>query len=297
MAFNLSKVAPFLFVLLWSTGFIGAKYGLPYAEPFTFLAFRLVLATVLLLVLAWVIRAPRPEHPIQYRHAAVVGFLLHGAYLSGVFYAIHLGMPAGMTAVIVGLQPILSTLIARYTLREQGNLWQWVGLLLGFVGVVMVVSQKIHANVPVQAYLAALIALLGTTAGTLYQKRHGTGIPLVTGTAVQYAATSLVLIPLAFAFEKHQIVFSGEFWFSMVWLVVVLSLGAIGLLLYLIKHTSTAQVTSLFYLVPPMTALEALLLFHEGLNTLAVLGMVVVALGVALVLRSSGPAALQKAKA
>lgn len=295
--FSLPKLAPMLFVLLWSTGFIGAKYGLPYAEPFTFLSLRLVMATVLLLMLNAFIKEGKAMKKADYGHAAVVGFLLHGAYLSGVFYAIHLGMPAGMAAVIVGLQPILSTLIARYTLREQGSVLQWVGLLLGFAGVVMVVSQKIHGNVPALAYVSALIALVGTTAGTLYQKRFGSGMPLVTGTAVQYAATSLVLIPLALTFESHQVQFTGEFWFALIWLVLVLSLGAIGLLLYLIQRTSTAQVTSLFYLVPPVTALEAFLLFHENLNALALLGMVVVALGVSLVLKpASRPAPVKAAQ-
>ncbi|GGJ26423.1 DMT family transporter [Deinococcus roseus] len=294
MSLNLPRIAPFLFVLLWSTGFVGAKYGLPYAEPFTFLALRLVIATVLLLGLGLVVKESKKMRPEHYWHAAVVGFLLHGAYLSGVFYAIHMGMPAGMTAVIVGLQPILSTLMARYTLKEQGSLLQWIGLILGFLGVVMVVSQKIHADVPPVAYLAAGIALIGTTAGTLYQKRFGAGMPLVTGTAVQYAATSLILIPLALLFETHQIQFTTEFWFALLWLVVVLSLGAIGLLLYLIQRTSTAQVTSLFYLVPPATAVEAFFLFHEKLNGLALLGMVVVALGVSLVIRPAPARPVQK---
>lgn len=291
---TLPRIAPILFVLLWSTGFIGAKYGLPYAEPFTFLALRLVVATVLLVGLAQFVKEKNKMRPEHYGHAAVVGFLLHGAYLSGVFYAIHLGMPAGMTAVIVGLQPILSTLVARYTLKEQGSVLQWMGLLLGFLGVVMVVSQKIHGDVPVAAYVAAGIALIGTTAGTLYQKKFGAGMPLVTGTAVQYAATSLFLIPLALVFEKHQVQFTGEFWFALIWLVVVLSLGAIGLLLYLIQRTSTAQVTSLFYLVPPVTAIEAFFLFGEKLNVLALIGMVVVAVGVSLVVRPGGVKPVQK---
>ncbi len=285
MKLSLPKIAPLLFVLLWSTGFIGSKYGVRNAEPFTFLALRLTVATVLLLGLAALVKSRQTLTRSQYLHASVVGVLLHGTYLSGVYYALRFGMPVGTTAVIAGLQPLISTIIARYSLKEQGSILQWVGLVLGFMGVVMVVSQKVHTNIPTASYVAAVIGLSGTTAGTLYQKRFGNGIPLIGGTAVQYIATTAVLIPLAFAFETLKINWTGELIFTLIWLIVVLSLGAVCLLLYLIARTGIAQVTSLFYLVPPLTALEAFFLFDEKLSVLAVCGMVVVAIGVFLVIR------------
>jgi drug/metabolite transporter (DMT)-like permease len=284
---SLPRLAPILFVLLWSTGFIGSKYGMRNAEPFTFLALRLAIAAALLRGLATLVKSKQSLTRIQYLHAAVVGLLLHGTYLGGVYYALRLGMPAGMVAVIAGLQPLLSAIVARYMLQEQGSILQWVGLVMGFVGVVTVVSEKVHTNLPVASYVAAVIGLLGTTAGTLYQKRFGKDIPLIRGTAVQYLAVSAVLIPLALAFETLEIRWTEEFIFALIWLVVVLSLGAICLLLYLIARTGIAQVTSLFYLVPPMTALEAFVLFDEKLSALAVCGMVVAAIGVFLVVRSA----------
>lgn len=283
---NLPKIAPLVFVLLWSTGFIGSKYGALNAEPFTFLALRLMIATVLLLGLAMLVKTKQTLTRSQYIHASMVGLLLHGTYLSGVFYAYRLGMPVGTVAVIAALQPLISTIIARYMFKEQGSIQQWLGLVLGFAGVVTVVSQKIHTNIPASSYIAAGIGLFGTTAGTLYQKRFGQGIPLIGGTAVQYAATSVVLIPLAFAFETHEIHLTRGFIFAMIWLVLVISLGAICLLLYLIARTGIAQVTSLFYLMPPVVALEAFILFDEKLSVLTVCGMLMVAIGVFLVNRS-----------
>lgn len=282
---SLPRIAPFVFVVLWSTGFIGSKYGIRNAEPFTFLALRLVIATVLLLGLAALVKTKQTLTRSQYIHASVVGLLLHGAYLSGVYYSLRLGMPVGTVAVIAGLQPLISAIIARHMLKEQGSILQWVGLVLGFMGVVTVVSQKIHTNIPTCSYVAAGVGLFGATAGTLYQKRFGKDLPLITGTAVQYIATSVVLIPLAFAFETLKINWTGEFIFTLIWLVVVLSLGAVCLLLYLIARTGIAQVTSLFYLVPPAATLEAFIVFDEKLSVLAVCGMVVVAIGVFLVSR------------
>jgi drug/metabolite transporter (DMT)-like permease len=285
MKLSLPKIAPLVFVLLWSTGFIGSRYVIRDAEPFTFLALRLVIATVLLLGLATLVKSKQTLTRSQYIHASVVGLLLHGTYLSGVFYALRLGMPVGTVAVIAGLQPLISAIIARYTLEEKGTTLQWVGLVLGFVGVVTVVSQKIHTNIPPSSYVAAGIGLFGATAGTLHQKRFGKGIPLIRGAAVQYTAASVALVPLALTFETLKINWTGGFIFSLIWLVVVLSLGTICLLLYLIARTGIAQVTSLFYLVPPVAAVEAFILFDEKLSALSVCGMVVVAIGVFLVVR------------
>ncbi len=282
-----------LFVLLWSTGFVGAKYGLPYAEPFTFLAVRLLLATVLLGALAVALGSAAMPSRAQYGHAALVGVLLHAGYLGGVFYAISIGVPAGVSAVVVSLQPVLTAVLATRVLDETLVVRQWSGLVLGVVGVALVVTPGLvgsgsGAALPLAGLLACGVALLTGTAATLHQKRHGDGIPLVWGTAVQYAAASLLLLAAAGATESFRIQWTGEFVAALVWLVLVLSLGAVLLLLLLLRRGSASSVSSLLYLVPPATAVEAFLLFGERLSVLALVGVAVAALGVALVVTPVG---------
>ena len=280
---------PVLFVLLWSTGFVGAKYGLPYAEPFTFLGVRLVVAAVLLAGIALATRSAAPASAAQHRHAAVAGVLLHAGYLGGVFYAISLGIPAGVAAVIVSLQPVLTALLATRLLDERPTRRQWLGLVLGIVGVVLVVGPGIAvatgstAALSVTGLASCLVALASGTAGTLYQKRHGDEVPLVWGTAVQYAAASALLLIVAAGTERMSIRWTGEFVLALVWLVLVLSLGAVLLLLLLLRRGTAAGVSSLFYLVPPAVAVEAYLLFGEELSAPSLAGIGITAAGVALV--------------
>jgi drug/metabolite transporter (DMT)-like permease len=279
---------PTLFVLLWSTGFVGAKYGLPYAEPFTFLAVRLLLAAALLGGLAVAMGSARMPSTTQYGHAAVVGALLHAGYLGGLFHAISIGVPAGVSAVVVSLQPVLTAVLAHRVLDERLVARQWIGLVLGVVGVTLVVTPGLTgsgstAALPLAGLLGCGVALASGTAATLYQKRHGDGIPLVWGTAVQYAAASLLLLAAASATESFRIRWTGEFVAALVWLVLVLSLGAVLLLLVLLRRGSASSVSSLLYLVPPATAIEAYLLFGERLSPPALVGVAVAALGVALV--------------
>jgi drug/metabolite transporter (DMT)-like permease len=283
--------APVVFVLLWSTGFVGAKYGLPYAPPFAFLGLRLATAAVLLgvgaLALPAARGAARRTRRAQYGHAAVAGLLLHAGYLGGVFYAISVGVPAGVTAVVVSLQPVLTALLATRWLGERPVLRQWLGLLLGVAGVALVVAPDLTGHgtgaVPVRGLAACLVALASTTAGTLYQKRHGDEVPLLWGTAVQYTAASAVLLGLAAATERVAVRWTGEFVAAFVWLVVGLSIGAVLLLLLLLRRGTASGVASLFYLVPPATAVEALLLFGERLAPLSLGGLAVTVVGVALV--------------
>ncbi len=278
--------APAVFVLLWSTGFIGAKYGLPYAEPFTFLGLRLLVAAALLGALAVLTRAARPRDRGQYGRSAVTGVLLHTAYLGGVFWAIDQGFPAGVAAVVVSLQPVLVAALGRSLLGEQLSAVQWCGLVLGIVGVVLVLAPGLSAGGLTGAGLAAcLVALAGGTLGTLHHKRYGDHIPLVSGTAVQYAAAAGVLLVAAFATETRSIRWTGEFALAFGWLVFGLSLGAVLLLLYLLREGSAAGVSSLFYLVPPATAIEAYLLFDEDLTALSVAGIALTTVGVAMALR------------
>ena len=284
----LPAVAPWLFVALWSTGFVGAKYCLPYAGPFTFLFVRMQLAWVLLAGLAVAGRAIWPRRPREVAHLAVAGLLLHAGYLGGVFFAIDRGMPAGLASLIVGLQPVLTAVGARTLLRERIAWRQWLGLLLGFFGVALVVGEQARGAreqlISPSAFAAIVVALLATTAGTLYQKRFGGGADLTATAAIQYFAAGALLVPLAVA-EGLRIDWTLPFVLAMAWLLLALSLGAMLLLLALIRRHAVSRVASLLYLVPPATALEAYLLFGERLGPPALVGMVVAASGVALVVR------------
>ena len=284
-AFN---AAPAVFVLLWSTGFVGAKYGLPYAQPFTFLAIRLFLASALLALLALVLRTPAPRGRTQWGRSAVTGVLLHAAYLGGVFWAISRGFPAGVSSVVVSLQPVLVAALAGTVLGETLRRVQWAGLVLGVVGVGLVLAPGLAATdgVPVSGLVSCLLALVAGTAGTLHQKRHGAGIPLLGGTAAQYAAAGVLLGVLALATEDTSVRWAPRFVAALAWLVVALSIGAVLLLLALLRRRSASGVSSLFYLVPPATAVEAYLLFDETLALVSVLGIVVATVGVALVVRT-----------
>jgi drug/metabolite transporter (DMT)-like permease len=279
---------PALFVLLWSTGFVGAKYGLPYAPPFLFLAVRLAIAAVLLTVLARAIGGARMASRQQYGRAAVVGLLLHAGYLGGTFFGISRGVPAGVAAVIVSLQPVLTAVPAARMLGERPSVRQWLGLALGLAGVALVVGPGLvesgsAESLPLSGLVACTVALVSGTLGTVYQKRHGDGIPLVWGTAVQYAAATVALLALAAATEPLSIDWTAHFVGALVWLVLVLSLGAVLLLLLLLRRGTAAGVSSLYYLVPPATAVEAWFLFGERVTSLSLIGIGVTAVGVALV--------------
>jgi len=280
--------APALFVLLWSTGFVGAKYGLPDAEPFTFLALRLVIAGGLLAVAAAVTRTRIDRQ--QVGRAAVSGLLLHATYLGGVFWAIAHGTPAGVSAVVVSLQPVLVAALALPLLGERLVRLQWVGLVLGVAGVVLVVGPRLGGAVPVSGLVSCLVALAGGTGGTLWQKRYGDGIPLLWGTCAQYGAATLVLAAASLAVEHQRIHWTPHFVGALAWLIVVLSWGAVLLLMVLLRRGTASSVSSLLYLVPPATALEAWLLFDEQMALVSVLGVAVTAAGVALAVRGPSPA-------
>lgn len=274
--------APAVFVLLWASGFIGAKLGLPYAEPMTFLTVRM---SAVVLVLGLIILATRPVWPSRAGalHSAVTGLLVHGCYLGGVFVAIDHKLPAGFTALVVSLQPILTSTLANRLLGERVTLRQWAGLVLGIAGVYLVVHGHTEGGAPPIAWAAATVGLIGMTVGTLYQKRFGGGIEWRTGFLIQYVAAAALFGLLALCFETRQVQWSAEFLVAIVWLVFGLSLGAIWLLYFLIRRQAAARVLSLFYLTPPFTALMAWLMFNEQLSLLALVGMAVCVAGVALV--------------
>jgi drug/metabolite transporter (DMT)-like permease len=274
--------APAVFVLFWASGFIGAKLGLPYAEPMTFLTIRMGLVVVLLGLIVLVTR-PRWPAPADALHSAVVGLLVHGCYLGGVFIAIDRRLPAGFAALVVSLQPILTSTLANRLLGERVTPRQWLGLGLGVIGVYLVVHGRTEGEAPLIAWIAASVGIVGNTIGTLYQKRFGSGIDWRSGFFVQYAAAGLLFGLAALAFETRQVQWSGELVIALAWLVFVLSFGAIWLLYFLIKRQAATRVVSLFYLTPPFTALMAYALFDERLGLLALAGMAVCAAGVALV--------------
>jgi drug/metabolite transporter (DMT)-like permease len=277
-------VFPGLFVLLWSTGFIGAKLGLPYSEPFTFLELRFLLVLAILLPLCWISRAPWPS-PRRFGHMAVSGLFLQAGYLGGVFASLHHGMPAGVSALVTGVQPVLTAFLGAWLLREAVSPRQWAGLALGLAGVLLVIGDRFAiADLRTGPVLLAVFALFSITLGTLWQKRHGGHVDLRTGAAIQFMAAAVALAPFA-AFESREVRWSGEFVFALAWLVVVLSLGAIFLLLYLLRQGRATQVSSLFYLVPPTTALMAWPLFGETYSLTAAAGMGLAMLGVWLVMK------------
>ena len=283
------KFLPFLFVLLWSTGFIGAKYGLPYAEPLTFLSARYLLVLGLMLPVALVFRASWPATRQEWLHIGFSGVLLHAVYLGGVFMAIHRGLPAGITALVVGMQPLLTALGAGWLLGEAVSRRQWLGLVLGLSGVGLVVSGKFGSQPLAEllpAIVPALVALLGITLGTLYQKRFCPAFDLRTGSLIQFIPSALVTAAAIALFEDAHIEWHGQFVFALAWLVLVLSIGAISLLNLLIRSGSAVNVASLFYLTPPTTALIAWAAFGETLSAPALAGLVLAVSGVYLVARS-----------
>jgi drug/metabolite transporter (DMT)-like permease len=282
---TLERLAPALFVLLWSTGFVGAKYGLPYADPFIFLSVRILLAALFLFALARVLRMPVRIGRVAVARSGLIGFFLHACYLGGVFYSIAQGLPAGVAAVVTSLQPVLVSVFAVKVLGESLRRGQVIGLLTGLFGVILVLGPSLDSEIPVPAVVAILIALMGSTSATLLQKKLGADIPLISGTAYQYLFSGCVLGVIALATRETSITWSLRFTAAFVWLVLVLSVGAILLLLWLLNTGSAAKVSSLFYLVPPATAIEAFFLFGEKVNTQGFLGIGITALGVWLVMR------------
>ncbi len=279
--------APFIFVFLWSTGFIAAKYALPFIEPFYLLFIRMTLTIAVFLLLCVLLRVRRLSAR-QAGHQMVTGFLVHGIYLGGVFAAIKWGMPAGVTAIVVGVQPVLTACLGWCYLGERLRPRQWLGLGLGLAGVVTVLLSTGHNEGIVltwPAILAAIAALAGISFGTLYQKRFGTGTNLLAGSVWQYISVALLMAVLTWGFEVQEVVWDINLILALGWLVFGLSVSAILLLMYMIREGETAKVASYFYLVPPVASIEAWLLFGESLTPVAITAIVVTVVGVYLVVK------------
>ena len=279
------RLAPGTFVLLWSTGFIAGKAGIADAGPLHFLAWRFLIVSVLLALAALLGGARWPARGWPLLHIAVAGVLVHAGYLGGVFTALRQGFGAGQVALVVGLQPLLTAVGAGWLLGERVGPRRWTGLLLGLIGVLLVLLPRLQAGPDWRQSLpglpAALVALFSISLGTLYQKRNCRGMDLRSGGAVQYLVCALLLAALIGPDDPAP-QWTLRFSLALAWLVLVLSVGAIGLLYRLLQRGAASQVASLFYLVPPLTVLMGMLFFGERLNGSALLGMLLVAVAVAL---------------
>ncbi len=279
---------PVLFVSIWATGFIVARLVAPHADPLTFLAYRFVLSASAFAGIAAVARADWPRGVRGWRDALVAGVLLQGVYLGGVFWSVRHGLPAGISALVVGLQPLLTAVLAFPLLGERVGVRRWAGIGIGFAGALLVLQPQLRAGlggVFVAPLLACGAGMVAITLGTIWQKRTASTADLRTNAAVQFIGAAVVTAPIAVLTEAGRFDASWQAWAGLAWAVCGLSLGAISLLLILIRRGAVAGVASLFYLVPPVVAVLAFALFGEQLSALQIAGMAVAASGVAVASR------------
>jgi drug/metabolite transporter (DMT)-like permease len=279
-----ARAAPAIFVVLWSTGFVATKYVLSGAEPLTYLTIRMVVVVGLMAVIAAIARPKWPDR-VGIAHSIVAGILVHGFYLGGTAIAIAHSIPAGLSALIPGLQPLLTSTLANRWLGERVTPLQWGGLFLGLGGVVLILHGRPMSGEAGWGWLASGVSLVSITLGTLYQRRYCGRIDWRAGNLVQYLAVAVFFATAAGLLENNQVHWTREFVLALVWLAVVLSIGSIGLLYWLIRQSAATSVASLFYLVPAVTAVMAYVLFGERLDTVAIVGMVACAAAVFLVNR------------
>lgn len=283
-----STAIPLLFVVIWATGFVVARLVAPHVEPMTFLWLRFAIAAVVLAGFALVVRAPWPKTSREWRNAIGIGLLLQGFYLGGVFWAVKHGLPSGISALIVSAQPLLTALIAAPLLGETVSLRRWLGVATGFVGVAIVLAPKLGgaSGYPVPALIACVLSLVTITLATIWQKRSGGALDPRTGTAIQFGAAAALMLVAALATETMRIDPAPGFWIGLVWSVFGLSIGAIFLLLGMIRRGAVVGVASWLFLVPPVAALMSLVLFGDTLSFVQLIGMAVATAGVALATRA-----------
>jgi drug/metabolite transporter (DMT)-like permease len=279
-----ARAAPAIFVVLWSTGFVGTKYVIHNADPLTYLAIRMAIVVVLMAIICAITRPTWPNGR-EIGHSIVAGILVHGVYLGGTAVAISLSIPAGLSALIPGLQPILTSTIANRWLGERVTPLQWGGLVLGLAGVALILHDRPMSGQAGWGWIASAVSLVSITLGTIYQRRYCNSIDWRSGNLVQYVAVTVFFTIGAFLFEKRTVHWTTEFVLALSWLAVVLSIGSIGLLYWLIRHQAAMSVASLFYLVPAVTSVMAYFLFDERLDAVAITGMVACAAAVFLVNR------------
>ena len=285
---GLTRLMPLLFVLIWATGFIVARGIAPYAAPLTFLSVRFTLSAAAFAGLAVVTRSPWPKTWQGWRVAIISGLLLQGAYLAGVFWSVHQGLPSGIAALVGGLQPLMTACLAGVLLSERVGWQRWLGILIGFAGAGLVLFPKLGAGagVPLVPFGVCFLGVLGFTLGTIWQKRTGAAADLRTGASIQFMGAAIVAIPLALLTEDVRLDWAWQAWVGLAWAVIGLSLGAISLLLLLIRRGAVSGVASLLYLVPPATSLIAFFAFGEQLAGIQIAGILLAAVGVAVASRS-----------
>ena len=282
------RLTPWIFVALWSTGFVVARYSTRNAGPLTFLTVRMLCAALVLSVIARVVKAPKLPKG-SWSTSAIVGICMHAIYLGGVFYAIKRGLPSGLSALIAGLHPVVTSVAGRVILKERLRTSQWVGVLLGICGVLVVVVDKVRdgvGDVTRPALIAMVISIIGMSTGTLVQRARGKDMPLVNGTTAQYVSAGAVLLVASSLFEKWEFHLNAELLLALLWSVFVLSISAVMLMMLLISRHSAARVSSLFFLTPALSAIESAILFGERLSVLSLVALVVALTGVYLTMRN-----------
>ena len=286
-----AAVAPFIFVLIWSTGWIAGGFVAQNGDPLYMLVLRYICATLLLVALACATNAPWPDARMA-RHAAVSGILLHAIYLGGVWWAVSHGVPAGISGIIAGLQPVLTALFAPALLGEKISARKWAGIACGFIGLALVIYPKLAAIQPGQVMdslmplFINLIAMIGVTLGTFYQKRFLGGGDIRTITVWQYVSAAIVTIPVSLLFENQVMAWNMTSILTLAWSVIALSIGAIFLLLYLVNRGEVSRAAAYIFLVPPVSALMAWFFFRETLIPVQIVGMLITATGVWLATRN-----------
>ena len=283
------RVIPLIFVWIWSTGFLAAKFGLPYAEPFTLLLYRFIFTLLFLLIVIRFKKSPWPKSKIAFLHLMVAGALIHGVYLGGVFQAIKWGMPAGLSAMIIGLQPLSMALMAGILLKERVSKRQWLGLIIGLLGLYLVLFERLDLTselafdgFPIWAVIAVIASLFGISVGAVYQKRFCSDMDLISGTWIQYFSALMLCTCIVLLFETGEVSWTGPFILTLAWQVLALSVGAILLLMTMIKQGAAASVGSYFYLVAPLVAIQAWFLFEETISFISIAGVVLISFGVAI---------------
>ena len=285
---KLVGAAPWIFIVIWSSGFVVAKYAFADADALFFLAIRLLLAALILFLLTAALRQPIRLSRSDLRASLLIGIALHGLYLAGVWYAIELGAPAGLSSVITSMQPIIVSLLAVRLLGEPLTRKQFGGLFFGLLGVFLVVLPKLSKadGFTAESLAFLFVALAGSTIATLLQKKIGHSIPLMIGTTYQFAIAGIGMLLISLIRGRTHFELTHTTFWTMAWAVLVTSIAAVLLLLWLLNQGSAAKVSSLLYLVPPMAVLQAFILFGETVTPMGVLGIAMTALGVALVIRS-----------
>ena len=278
---------PVVFVFLWSSAFVGIRFGLPYAEPFTFLAWRFLLAASILLLVAWRLRSRWPSHLSDYAHIIFCGVLIHGIYLGGVFEAVYRGVPVGVCALILGTQPLITAVLVQPFVGEKVSQRQWLGFIGGALGVALVVTEQLDVfGRDLFGMGLCLMSVVAISIATIYQKRYCSEMDLGSGAFLQFLAAGILMLLLSFLLESGRVQWSGEFLFALTWLVLIVSLGAMTLLWVMVKQNAAVNVASLFFLVPPLALIMMWLFFDETLGLQAIAGMIIIATSVAIITRA-----------